>query len=437
MEINTIRKKAAADALNELESAFEKVKNRYDRKYQLRNVLHHPKPKNSIDQLALFLMQIRTNATALSSVIGGGALDQRIEMPIQWAEAQLKQLEQIIGEARDLAFDLRAFEIDKSTLKDGTNLLFNDGTDRLKDTTDALSGLGKVWEEAFALAGGICLRHEGLDDGLCQIADALIEETNWISGKAFAVPSRSGVSILPNVVHLSFPEWTIWALPLTAQEVWQLRLRGSESGRPIRSTRILDAVLEHAQLTENKSFSELKKSAPALWGDSDFHCHMGDVFGVFSLGPAYACAAIDLALDPSQEISKQRALTIFHCLSLVDEYKPVQGVLEGQWREVATDKDMTLKYQEWNEAVLSYLKTTSAGFVLDRWKEQRGSLMDALRTVEKTHFDVGRTKLRYLINAAWKGRLEYPSETDQIAKKCKELAELILNRANDKTGSMF
>lgn len=442
-KISNIRKKAAADVLEELTHAFRKVKDRYDRKHQLRIVLHHPRPAQSLELLAHHLKEVRVNATLIhASLFSGAALDDRIEQPIQWAEKQLAELQTIIEEARSLALDLRAFEIDKSTLDSGAESLFTAGDDRLNDSPEMLAGLSKVWEEAFDLAGGICLRHEGLDAGLCQLAEALIEETNWIKGKAFAIPSRNAVGVLPNVVHLPFPEWTIWALPLTAHEVWHLRVRSRDRGKP---DKLLRAILEDVEATDTpERFTELEQSAPLLWGDADFQRCMGDVFGIFALGPAYACACIDLTLDPSQESSKQRALTMFYCLRSNPELRTTLDILERQWQDLLgyQDGDTSLslqgppKYEGWIKAVEDYLKGHANGFVLDRWREQRAPLMDALRLSVSNDparsFDStkglspGKIKLKYLISAAWKTRLEFPSETDQIAKRCKQLADYLL-----------
>jgi hypothetical protein len=456
-KISSIRKKAASDALQDLTLAFNKVKDRYDRKHQLRTVLQPPKTAQSLTLLANHLKAIRDNATQVyASSVGGSILDDRIEIPIRWAEEQLKQLQTIIEQARELALDLNKFAIDKTTLDLGTATLCSAGDDRLNEPTYMTAGLGKVWEEAFELAGGICLRHEGLDDGLCQVAEALIEETNWIKGKAFAIPSRNSVGVLPNVIHLPFPEWTIWALPLTAHEVWRLRIRNKGSGQP---DRLLRAILEDAERKNTKEqFAVLKESAPSVWGVEEFQACMGDVFGMFTLGPAYACACIDLALDPNQESSKERALTLFHCLRLDDELRTTLEILEGQWQDVLSDQKLDTeenlaslyhgkpKYETWITAVTEYLRSNAGGFIVDRWRKLRGPLMDALRlsvlvdpgkSFEPGGIDPNKMKFKYLISAAWKTRLEFPPETDQIAKRCKQLADWLLAEQPTKTTSLL
>jgi hypothetical protein len=423
MEINEIRRQAASDALRELDGAFQRVQARYDNKHKLRTLLHQSNSTLSLKKLANHLAEIRQNATTFHQ----GTLDKSINEPIGWAEEQLELLKTILVEARDLAVDLRAFEIDKSSLDQGTTFLFEDGKLHLRAGKDGLAALGKIWEEAFTLAGGICLRHERLDGGLCRIAEALIQEANWIRGKAFAIPSRTGVSILPNVVHLRFPEWTIWALPLTAQEVWQLRLRSSGPGLHSGSEKLLDAVVEHTRTQkdgQNKA-KELEASAQNVWGNADFQRCMGDVFGVFALGPAYACACIDLTLDPNEESSKQRALSIFRTLASVGDYNLIQTTLRNQWQEVVGDLG-NLAHELWIDAVWAFLTTTPSGFIVDRWREQRSELVDALRSVKISSLSPATVKLRYLINAAWKARLEFPAETDQIATRCKEFADALV-----------
>ena len=75
------------------------------------------------------------------------------------------------------------------------------------------------------LLGGVALRDTRLDDGICVLADELV--TNYrVDNRGptpiLTIPARHKTTAmtLAKTVCVGFPEWTIWALPLTAHEFW-------------------------------------------------------------------------------------------------------------------------------------------------------------------------------------------------------------------------
>lgn len=276
----------------------------------------------------------------------------------------------------------------------------------VKDS-DALLDLHNIWDEAFALISGLCVRHEGLDGGLCQIADAIIEEINWVQERVFTVPGRGNPGTVSQIVHLAFPEWSIWALPLTANSLWNLAIRDKNATYGNISTDLLRSMLEVC----SDNSKELEDSARMLWTDQSFQDCLADVFGVFSLGPAYACACIcqHLALDPTNKNAEQRALAMFHVLSLEPDYQTIVEYLQRQWREIVPTPG-TLNHKSWIEATFTFLNEEAFEFNAARWRELRGVLVPAMRAGQVDAIDCTNLQCRYLLSAAWKARVEIETE---------------------------
>jgi hypothetical protein len=212
-------------------------------------------------------------------------------------------------------------------------------------------------------------------------------------------------------VHLRFPEWTIWALPLIAHEVWHLRLRnGRNDNGPSDSDAILESILEQCS---PKIAEELRAASVDTWRDPDFQSCMADVFATFVMGPAYACAAILLLLNPQDEKDQQRAMAIFKTLETEDDLSKMRKNLGAQWQQIAGPPSVP-RYAPWIEPQIEYLKKTAVlNFDIERWKEIRGAWVSSL--LAGNDFPVGEVPIRYVLNAAWKARVDDPAKIGTIA----------------------
>jgi hypothetical protein len=414
-EILKLRRQAAINALNDLNRTLENVRKGYDKKQELKIVLHDNSAagiNRSLVQLTSFLDQIRTNTQNQND---GGHIPAEVETVIKFAETRVKDLTQHVAKARDLTTDLKEFEIDSGAFGERKERLYTRGLTDLKKTSDSLLDLHKIWDEAFALVSGLCLRHEGLDGGLCRIADALIGEINWIGAKVFTLPGRGRPGMVSRIVLLSFPEWTMWALPLAAQGLWHLAVRGSSNDDTRISTGILESMLEVCRERDVALAQELQDSAASVWGNEDFQDCLGDVYGTFSLGPAYACACVclDLVLDPNSKKSEQRALAIFRTLASMPFFDPVQELLQNRWREVVPVVGK-LENVNWIDATLLYLKEMAKEFAIERWKQYRIELTNHMRLGEVEKIEPGQLSFNFLLNAAWKARFDNEEISDKV-----------------------
>jgi hypothetical protein len=446
-QIEKIRRKAAETALSELDKALERVQQQDSGIDKLRSALAQKRQGiyGLLADISTYLDMIQTNAAQLSD---NGQADPKIAIPLTIAKEKLETLSKSIDGARRLANSLISLHFDPSRLSESTKRLRRTGTNTLRLRPDELSHawgsfaeLQKIWDEGLDLISGLCLRQVGLDDGLCQIADVIISEIQWTGVKAVTLPGRGGPGLLAQIVHLRFPEWTIWALPLTAHELWHLGMQGMDGEIVSGSSQeILDSLLENAEEKDTVAGQRLRDSAQILWGDPELQLCLADVFGTFAMGPAYPCACIWLMLDPSNASSEQRALAMFKTLELIPEYGPIKAELEKQWREISPTSGV-LKYGDWVEAEIGYLKRTASEFKVERWKELRSLLVDALRNDALgtlTKEQIKRLQIRYVLNAAWKGRLELRRDTEllkTINSTTRQLVTILLEQAAESSQS--
>src|SRR5688572_19624149 len=153
------------------------------------------------------------------------------------AQEHLRHLEKLFEAARANARGIFCLQLDPNALVK-RNGEFKEkiakGRKNLEDMRGKVPGVESwtsfrnanvAWIEYLDYLGGLCLRHERVDNGVCEIADALINEIEQGSEilSALAIPGRdSGAGTLPRAVYLRFPEWTVWALPLAIRELWHI-----------------------------------------------------------------------------------------------------------------------------------------------------------------------------------------------------------------------
>jgi hypothetical protein len=143
----------------------------------------------------------------------------------------------------------------------------------------------QVFGEYIDFLRGLALRDTGFDQGICRMADHLIRRRGRLPGgyqwASLTLPARQAMLTRAQMIRLGFPEWTIWAVPLSLHafgyyfveqqaEVQDLVKRSGEERQPL--------VRE---------------------------C-LADVFATWEIGPAYACAAILMRLDPLTALSDDK-----------------------------------------------------------------------------------------------------------------------------------
>jgi hypothetical protein len=302
-----------------------------------------------------------------------------------------------------------------------------------------------TWIEYLDYLAGLCLRHEGVDEGVCEIADALISECerNLEGLGALAIPGReSGAGTLPRAVYLRFPEWTLWALPLATRELWHIARKEAFVGQNFpnyaeRWRRENEADIRVADLRD-------EKLGPRL------HECLADVFATYVMGPAYACAALLLALDPLRGVHRERAAMILSTLErlgapdkpsadvevpLVNKYAAVHGRLYEHWHDAVAEAGATEEGSEfmaqWVEAFSTYLDKycEKIRFPTHRWAPIRDEWADKLHQGLVDDIPIQDATVRFALNVAWKVRLEHPLNFQDISEPCTQLCRRIMHDA--------
>jgi hypothetical protein len=146
----------------------------------------------------------------------------------------------------------------------------------------------RLFAESLAFLQGALVRTAGLDGGICQIADDLMEELRQrtdISWSRLTIPGEAALfGQLAEIIRVPFPEFTIWSLPLTGHEFGHL---------VAQELRVLDGD------AYTFPFRELvDRAGPGGQTERFLQEYFADIFATYVHGPAYLCLAVVLRFDP-------------------------------------------------------------------------------------------------------------------------------------------
>jgi hypothetical protein len=326
---------------------------------------------------------------------------------------------------------------------------------------DIRSPVQNFFGEILELLGGIALRDAELDDGICALADELITFYRIESASRYyvlTIPARHrAISMtLARIVRLGFPEWTIWALPLTAHEFWYVVGRKAIPGFEVND--FVGGVMVDAAMQQ---------------------C-VADAFATWLMGPAYSYAQIFLGLDPIEAYRSEHPheaanddrvhamLTMLDNMNQKGDFADAKNILSTEWQTA-------LKYAEPPDApngarraaittVIAALceKLILGNFSGDAWNSILGLSDDLTDSnlpgaedsdrLNKLAPDRRRLlyeqldkldlkfptapELRHLLNAAWRARVEHPDQAKRIESNTKILWGYIQVRKESKRLSL-
>ncbi len=146
--------------------------------------------------------------------------------------------------------------------------------------------------ECLAFRLGELTRTAGLDDGMCSIADHLLDsfslkaEVFW---NRLTILDRADLSVrLTQIIRLRFPT-SIWDLPFVAHEFGHFlgtRLADTSGDGP--------AVYAFRDMLDREG-----KDPEHPYAANHLREFFSDLFATYALGPAYACACILRRFDPT------------------------------------------------------------------------------------------------------------------------------------------
>jgi hypothetical protein len=293
-----------------------------------------------------------------------------------------------------------------------------------------------LFAEYVDLLRGLALRESGIESPIWQLADRLLDGCDRVASarwRSLAVPAFRGSSGLTpgNVIRLGFPEWSIWALPLAAYELGRI---------VVGQDRRLRAKVDE-EVTRQPGQRQVIEDC------------LADAFATYTVGPAYACAAILMRLNPRPKAAGEPAVdaarveALFDFLDKADEeagagvsFADIRARLETAWQEAATEAgaaaasragsqsstpaDLSQFFWRWAEQNSVTAKYTPKSWTRAMlWEENLLALLKDEDAIDPAGSDV-----RDVLNAAWLCRLNHPDQTVRIAKAAQRLWERMRGR---------
>jgi hypothetical protein len=294
----------------------------------------------------------------------------------------------------------------------------------------------RLFEEYVDLVSGVAIRDAGLDRGISRLAEGLLEPGERIGTfmwNTLTIPAREEALAVTaaRIVRLGFPEWTIWTLPLAAHE---LGTNYADSDKAVAQM-IGEHIASHAAKAEDKS---------------ELYVLVADAFATYFLGPAYACSAILMRLNPAEAFSGNRlvakraaiVLSVMMRMSskapgVEDHYAEITSRLAVEWGDalqqtgwngsVAGDAadpayvlrsrtGVTATEQTAIEDLISAFEPLVLGWIvadITVWPKVEEWAVK-LRQKKLSVDDLGGlAEMRYVLNAAWRARIAvHDDETD-------------------------
>ncbi len=289
-----------------------------------------------------------------------------------------------------------------------------------------------IFTDYMELLGGAALRDAGFDEKISYFADELLRFTG---GKLLALPTRRKalVTTFKQIIRVTFPDWTVWALPLAALEFWNVV--GSQK---MKNT--IDAKLRNS--ANGQQLIEAREK----------EC-LGHAYATYTMGPAYAYCAVGLLLAPDSEQDHYRVRAILYMLEKMEKakspadtrYTDVRRQLLTAWNaartqlnqptlnlniddpgkaDVTDPEGKTLRMLIRNFWEVLELET-SAIFSAGIWKEIQPwvpLLLDG--KVEEIKLPNG-VELRHVLNAAWLARVRSDNTLQSLSEAVKKLQDRV------------
>lgn len=367
-----------------------------------------------------------------------------LAMELKWVLQKLKNC-RMIPEGKDWALASLEKEIANQVQKvetlaqelasGGDNI---DGWYHLRTSKDRAA---QVFRESFAYLHGALARASGLDNEICRITDTMLYDISLRVGvpwERFTILSEAEFyADMTDIIRIRFPCLHIWNLPIAVHEF------GHFIGRKIDVTPAgLDKYrfpLQEILAREQRGRDE--KEIRHL------HEHFADVFAVYTIGPAYACACVLTRFDPISAWNEstnhpapvKRVQVILQALARsgsqnsFDPYEGVIDALQKSWedgfrlteRQPQFSQDVSDNLERRTQFLIDLLKQNYSNARYSSW-QRAVELCKALEARQEPNVKPNDSIID-IVNAGWLCRLgashvdlEFMAST--IKRCCLEIA---------------
>jgi hypothetical protein len=302
-----------------------------------------------------------------------------------------------------------------------------------------------LFREVLAFVEGALVRSAGLDNGMCYLADALLDDLShntdipWV--RLTIMGEEEFFSQMAEIIRLRFPEFSIWNLPILGHEFGHLV--GQEL-KTLDSVGMYQSLFKSLQGELNVRLEEI----PYL------REYFADIFAVYVLGPAFACTCIILRFDPmmanidteEHPSYAKRAYMILEALKKMDEaeggvirpYNQIIKSLDETWyktgRVKRLDGPTTIELNDWLKGIYGLIDAELSRSKYNGWLGAQRLAKELCRENFQSPILKEEIMIADVFNAAWLCRMQqegkdgYP--VHQISQKAIKLCQQIIKARN-------
>jgi len=288
-----------------------------------------------------------------------------------------------------------------------------------------------LFREYLAFIEGLLARRNGVDNGVCSLADALLDDVDQrtgISWRKFTILAEGeAYADLAGIIRLRFPDLTVWNVPVAAHEFGHFaaeRIEAATGAGPKRRPFV--------ELLEGQTLP-IQRPAEAAYGDYA-HEFFADTFATYVVGPAYAFDCLLLRFNPRtvnvdgrmHPSPARRAQVVLRTLERIDEeeakanrlnhpYSTLVGVLREAWTASVRAAGQTEELPpavaaELDEITERYWRIISRGvnpdgmYATKAWRRAEAIAEGLLSNTAPDSILSGNETMADILNGAWLAR---------------------------------
>lgn len=290
-----------------------------------------------------------------------------------------------------------------------------------------------IFRECLAFLEGALVRSAGLDDGICHVADALLDDLSHRTDIHWArltiLAEGEFFDQMAEIIRLRFPEFSIWNLPIAGHEFGHLVGQELRELKPDGYRYPFEEILQREGQTNRQNVHFLRE-------------HFADLLAIYAMGPAFACTCILLRFDPGEAYKDgrehpsyaKRVYFILKALERMDEaegmwqsYRGIIEYLRGLWQESlvavrqpeSLDQDTIVQLNDWLEELYDVLLDTylSPHVRYSGWHRAQRLSIELMSDRGAARMLEGDDTLPDVLNAAWLCRIQHWDEDGYIVRR--------------------
>jgi hypothetical protein len=298
----------------------------------------------------------------------------------------------------------------------------------------------RILKEYRAFLEGALVRSAGLDNGICDLADAFLRQLARITAVDWTrftiVADDDFFAPMTDIIRLRYPHFSIWNLPVLAHEFGHFvtpqlkdRLRGTEPLETFRD----DVRREISQQLPPGANRDLIDQAVMHLDE-----FIADAFAVHTAGPAFVAACVHLRFEPiganadsTQHPSDSRR--VYLQLALLDamgaDYAKVRKKLASMWADNLEGAGVSPMSgsDPWLDKIADRLSKLFQTLVpkarLDTSDWRRAVALGQRLLASNYKDDAESLTTRDILNGAWLCRLDHAeAEAPTISARARDLA---------------